>query len=337
MTTEATFDESTRYLGLELGSPVVASASPLGRDLDSLRDLEAAGAGAVVLPSLYEEEIREDAETLVMLLHQGAGAFVEAATYIPEVDEYRTGPAPYLRHLEATVDALSIPVIGSLNGTTPGGWTEYAAMMADSGAAAIELNPYAVAADASVEPGEYERRLVELTEKVVATVAIPVSVKLSPWWSALANLADSLVAAGACGLVLFNRFVQPDIDLDTLEVVDEVRLSNPSEILLPLRWTGLLRDRLDCSIALSGGVHDGDGAAKALLAGADVAMTTSALLRRGPGHVATIRRELAERLSAHGYESTDQARGAMSAGKVPDPDAFERAKYRHALTSYRDD
>jgi len=330
-------DESTSYLGLELTSPLVASSSPLGRDLDSLRDLENAGVGAVVLPSLYEEEIEQDARTLQMLLHQGADTFVEAATYIPEVDEYRTGPKPYLRHLEAAVEALSIPVLASLNGTTPGGWTEYAAMMADSGAAAIELNPYQVAADASLTPDEHERQILELTEQVVASVEVPVSVKLSPWWSALANLATRLVEAGASGLVLFNRFVQPDIDLDTLTVVDHVKLSTPAEILLPLRWTALLRDHVPCSIALSGGVHDGDAVAKALLAGADVVMTTSALLRHGPGHAAAMRRGLGERLASHGYESVGEARGAMSAGNVPDPEAFERAWYRHALTSYHDD
>lgn len=337
MTEIRPFDESTEYLGLELASAVVASASPLGRDIDSLRDLEAAGVGAVVLPSLYEEEIEQDARTLQALLAQGADAFVEAATYIPEVEEYRTGAKPYLRHLEAAVEALSIPVLGSLNGTTPGGWIEYAEMMADSGAAAIELNPYQVAADPSLSPGEHERRIVELTEQVVASVEVPISVKLSPWWSALANLATRLVDAGASGLVLFNRFVQPDIDLDDLTVVDDVKLSTPSEILLPLRWTALLRDRLSCSIALSGGVHDGDGAAKALLAGADVAMSTSALLRHGPDHASTIRRGLSDRLEAHGYSAVTEARGAMCAGNVPDPEAFERAWYRHALTSYRDD
>ncbi|MGI9577300.1 MAG: dihydroorotate dehydrogenase-like protein, partial [Microthrixaceae bacterium] len=334
MSDNSRLDETTTYLGLELATPLVASASPLTRDLDSMRDLEANGVGAVVLPSLYEEEVEQDARTLQMLLHQGAEAFVEAATYIPEVDEYRTGPTPYLRHLEAAVDALSIPVLGSLNGTTPGGWTEYAAMMADSGAAAIELNPYQVAADAALTPAGHEQRVLELTEQVVASVEVPVSVKLSPWWSALANLATRLVEAGSAGLVLFNRFVQPDIDLDTLTVVDHVKLSAQSEILLPMRWTALLRDQLPCSLALSGGVYDGDDAAKALLAGADAVMTTSALLRHGPGRAATIRRGLVERLGSHGYESVNEARGAMSAGNVPDPEAFERAWYRHALTSY---
>jgi dihydroorotate dehydrogenase (fumarate) len=334
-TTTTPVDLSTTYLGLDLRSPIVASASPLGRDLGSLAALEAAGVGAVVLPSLYEEEIEQDARTLQTMLHQGADAFVEAATYIPEMDEYRTGPTPYLRHLEAAVDQLSIPVIGSLNGTTPGGWIEYAAMMGDAGAAAVELNPYLVAADPAVTPDEMERRLVELVTQVCAEVEVPVAVKLSPWFSALANLARLLVDAGAAGLVMFNRFVQPDIDLDALAVVDDVHLSTPAELLLPMRWTALLRDQVDCSLALSSGVHDGDGATKAVLVGADVVMTTSALLRHGPEHASTIGEGLAARLAQHGYSSVTEARGAMSAGNVPDPESYERAWYRHALTHYR--
>lgn len=329
-------DLSTSYLGLDLRSPIVASASPLGRDLGSLAALEAAGVGAVVLPSLYEEEIEQDARTLQAMLHQGAEAFVEAATYIPEMDEYRTGPTPYLRHLEAAVETLSIPVIGSLNGVTPGGWIEYAAMMGDAGAAAIELNPYLVAADPTVTPDELERRLVELVTQICAEVEVPVSVKLSPWFSALANLAMQLVEAGASGLVMFNRFVQPDIDLDALAVVDDVHLSSPAEILLPLRWTALLRDQLDCSLALSGGVHDGDAAAKSVLVGADAVMTTSALLRHGPGFASAIRDGLSARLAQHGYTSVSEARGAMSAGNVPEAESYERAWYRHALTHYHE-
>lgn len=329
-------DLSSRYMGLELRSALVASASPLWRDLDALAAVEAAGAGAVVLPSLYEEEIEHDARTLQQLLHQGAGTFVEAASFIPEMGEYHTGPTPYLRHLEAAARRLSIPVIASLNGVTPGGWVEYAAMMADSGAAAIELNPYLVAADPAVRSSEVEDRLVELVGEVVAEVGVPVAVKLSPWFSALANLAGRLVDAGTAGLVLFNRFVQPDVDLERLEIVDAVHLSSPAELLLPLRWVALLRDRLDCSLALSGGVADGDDAAKAVLVGADAVMTTSALLRHGPGHLGAIATGLASRLSSHGYATLRQARGAMSAGNVPDPEAYERALYRHALLGYHD-
>lgn len=328
-------DLGTRYLGLDLRTPLVASSSPLGTDLGALRALEAAGVGAVVLPSLYEEEIEQDAARLLTLLHQGSHSFVEAATYIPEMDDYRTGPTPYLRHLEAAVEQLSIPVIASLNGVSPGGWIEYAVMLAEAGAAAIELNPYLVAADPAVSSIEVEERLIELVREVRAEVRVPIAVKLSPWFSALANLAVRLVSAGADGLVLFNRFVQPDVDLASLTIVDDVRLSSPEDLLVPLRWTALLRDRLTCSLALSGGVHDGAAAAKAILVGADAVMCASAFLARGPEQAGVILAELGECLGGHGYASVDQARGAMSGGNVPEPEAYERAWYRHALTSFR--
>jgi len=330
------FDLSTDYLGLTLRSPIVASASPIGRDLLAVEALEAAGVGAVVMPSLFEEQIENDARTLAHLLHQGSESFVEAATYIPEMDEYRTGPTPYLHHLQVVRRHVHVPVIASLNGTTPGGWTEYAAQMADAGASAIELNPYLVAADAHHTAVQVEDRLVSLVEDVCAAVEVPVAVKLSPWFSAMANLATRLVDAGAAGLVLFNRFVQPDVDLETLTVVDSVHLSTPAEIALPLRWCALLRDQVDCSLALSGGVHDGDAAAKAVLVGADVVMSTSALLRHGPGFASVLRDGLVSRLSGNGYTSVRQARGALSAGNAPDPEAYERAHYMHALQSYRD-
>jgi dihydroorotate dehydrogenase (fumarate) len=334
MTAGAGPDLATTYLGLSLSSPVVGSASPLWWDLEAMRAAQDAGIGAIVLPSLYEEEIEREAHQLQRLLAQGSGAFVEAASYLPELEEYRTGPVPYLRHLEAAATTLAVPVIGSLNGVTPGGWLEYSAMMADAGAAAVELNPYLVAADPGVGAAEVEDRLVELVAEVVAEVRVPVAVKLSPWFSALAELALRLVGAGAAGLVLFNRFVQPDVDLDRLAIVDAVHLSTPSELLLPLRWVALLRDRVGCSLALSGGVHSGDDAAKAVLVGADAVMATSVLLERGPGHVASLVAGLSDRLGGHGYTSATQARGAMSAHNVAEPEAYERAWYRHALTSW---
>jgi dihydroorotate dehydrogenase (fumarate) len=328
------FDLTTTYLDLDLRCPIVASAGPLGRDLDAVAALEEAGVGAIVLPSLFEEQVRADAVLLQQLMAQGSGSFVEAATYIPEVDEYRTGPTPYLRHLTAVRDQVSIPVIASLNGTSPGGWIEYASMMADAGASAIELNPYLVAADPMVDAATVDARLVDLVAKVCAAVEVPVAVKLSPWMSALANLATRLEDAGAAGLVLFNRFVQPDIDLDTLTVVDAVHLSTPSALLLPLRWCALLRDRLACSLALSGGVHDGDAAAKAVLCGADVVMSTSALLRHGPAFASSIRDGMVARLEAHDYVSLRQARGALSAGNAPRAEDYERAHYVHALQGF---
>jgi dihydroorotate dehydrogenase (fumarate) len=332
-----TVDLRTAYLGLDLACPIVASASPIGRDLDLLRRVAGAGAGAVVLPSLFEEQIAADAVELQRLLHQGAGTFVEATTYFPDVGEYRTGPTPYLRHLEAAVTALDIPVIASLNGTSPGGWTRYATAQQDSGAAAIELNPYVVAADPAETSASIEQRLIDLVGEVCAEVTVPVAVKLSPSYSALAHLATQLVEAGASGLVLFNRFVQPDVDLDALVVVDEVHLSHPGELLLPLRWCALLRPHLDVSLALTSGVHDGAAAAKAVLVGADVAMAASALLRHGPEHVGVIRDGLSDVLADHGYTSVAQARGALSAANAPDPDTYERAHYIQALTRYRTD
>jgi dihydroorotate dehydrogenase (fumarate) len=334
MTTEPGPDLAATYLGLPLTSPLVGSASPLWWDLEAMRAAQDAGMGAIVLPSLYEEEIEREAHQLQRLLAQGSGAFVEAATYLPELEEYRTGPAPYLRHLELAATTLTVPVIGSLNGVTPGGWLEYSTMMAEAGAAAVELNPYLVAADPAVSAAEVEDRLVELVAQVVSEVGVPVAVKLSPWFSALANLAVRLVRAGAAGLVLFNRFVQPDVDLDRLTTVDDVRLSTPAELLLPLRWVALLRDRVDCSLALSGGVHSGDDAAKAVLVGADAVMATSVLLERGPDHVASLVAGLRSRLTAHGYTSVGQARGAMSAHNVAEPEAYERAWYHHALTHW---
>jgi dihydroorotate dehydrogenase (fumarate) len=329
-------DLSTTYLGLALRTPIVPSASPIGRDLDLLRRAVDAGAGAVVLPSLFEEQVDADARDLMRLLHQGADSFVEAATYFPEMGEYRTGAVPYLRHLEAAVDTVDVPVIASLNGNSPGGWTRYARQQQDAGAAAIELNPYNVAADPEETSAEVEQRLVDLVSQVCSQVSVPVAVKLSPSYSALAHLCRRLVGAGASGLVLFNRFVQPDVDLDALEVVDQVHLSTPGEITVPLRWCALLRDQLDVSLALTSGVHDGDAAAKAVLVGADVVMAASALLRHGPEFVAVLIDGLRARLESHGYTSVSQARGALSAGNAPDPEAYERAHYITALTRYRD-
>jgi dihydroorotate dehydrogenase (fumarate) len=303
-----TVDLRTTYLGLDLSCPVVPSASPIGRDLELQR-----------------------------LLHQGAGTFVEATSYFPEVGEYRTGATPYLRHLEAAVAALDLPVIASLNGTSPGGWTRYARAQQDAGAAAIELNPYVVAASPDDTAASVEEKLIALVAQVCNEVTVPVAVKLSPSYSALAHLAAQLVDAGAAGLVLFNRFLQPDVDLDALEVVDEAHLSHPGELLLPLRWCALLRPQLDVSLALTSGVHDGEAAAKAVLVGADVAMAASALLRHGPEHVTALRDGLERVLGDHGYTSVAQARGALSAANAPDPDAFERAHYIQALTRYRTD
>ena len=327
-------DLSTSYLGLELRSPLVPSASPLGRDLDTLKRLEEAGAGAVVLPSLFEEQIEHEEFELHRLLSSGTDSFGEALSYFPELADYRTGSDDYLEHVAAAKAALSIPVIASLNGVTPGGWTRFARLLAEAGADAIELNDYQVAADPMLGAAVVEAGVLDLVRAVRAEVTVPLAVKLGPHFSSFSHLAAQLVDVGADGLVLFNRFVQPDIDLETFEVRARVQLSTPDELLLPLRWIALLHGRLDCSLAGTSGVHSSLDALKLIAAGADVAMSASALLRHGPGHLAELLGGMATWLDEHEYVSVAQLRGSMSQASCPDPAAFERAGYMQALVSY---
>lgn len=324
-------DLSTMYLGLELRSPIVPSASPLGREVETIRALVDAGAGAVVLPSLFEEQIRNDARALLDLATAGTDSFAEALTYRPPIGDLDVGPERYVRHVAAAKAAVDVPVIASLNGTTPGGWTGYARQLADAGADALELNVYGVAADPTVSGADIERGLLALVDAVRATVTVPIAVKIGPFHSSLPHFARQLEDRGVDGIVLFNRFVQPDIDLERLGVVPGVRLSTSSELLLPLRWTALLRPHLRASLALTTGVHEWPDALKALLAGADVVMTASAVLRHGPGHLATFVRGLERWLDDHGYESVRQARGSLSSANVGDASAYERAQYVETL------
>jgi dihydroorotate dehydrogenase (fumarate) len=320
-------DLRTRYLGLELAGPIVASAGPLTGRLDTLRRLEAAGTAAVVLPSLFEEELLAAVLEQRALEAQGVGISAEAFTYLPELPG---ATASIDRHLQLVADAraaLSIPVIASLNGHTTGGWVNSATALAEAGASAIELNVYVVAADPADTAATIEDELIDLVRAVRSAVAVPLAVKLSPFFSALGNVAEGVAGAGADGLVLFNRFYQPDIDLDALTIVPSLDLSSSADLRLPLRWIGLLRDRLDCSLALSGGVHRPADVLKGLLAGADVVMTTAALLQHGPEHVRTLLDGMAEWLAANEYESLSQLRGSMSQRSVPDPDAYERSNY----------
>ena len=328
-------DLATTYLGLALRNPLVPSASPLGADLDTLKRLEEAGAGAVVLPSLFEEQIEHEELEVHRMLSSGTDSFGEALSYFPVLADYRTGPDTYLEHVAAAKQALSIPVIASLNGISPGGWTRFARLMADAGADAIELNDYFIAADPAVSGAAVEATLLELVRTVRESIEVPLAVKVGPHFSAFANLATQLVAAGADGLVLFNRFVQPDIDLETLEVRPQVHLSSSAELLLRLRWIALLRGRVGgCSLAGTGGVHTAEDAVKLLLAGADVTMLASALLRHGPARLADILAGLGRWLDVHEYDSVAQLRGSMSQAAVPDPAAFERAGYMQALVTY---
>jgi len=330
-------DLSTRYLGLSLRTPLVASSSPLTGSLDSLRRLEDAGVAAVVLPSLFEEELTHEALAVHEALESGAGTFAEATDYLPDLAHYDTGPDAYLELVHRAKQALAIPVIASLNGATLGGWTTQARLLEKAGADALELNLYQVAADPSRDAAAVEAEEIELVEAVRAEIEIPLAVKLSPFYTALAHFADSLEEAGAEGLVLFNRFYQPDIDVDALEASRSLKLSDPSELLLRLRWLAILSPRVKGSLAVSGGVHDSIDAVKAIMTGAHGVQMVSALLRHGPEHLARVRNGLREWLEQHEYDSIEQMRGSMNLKRCPDPRAYERANYVTILQSWRFD
>jgi dihydroorotate dehydrogenase (fumarate) len=328
-------DLTTHYLGLELANPVVPSASPLTGDLDHLHALVEAGAAAVVLPSLFEEQIEHEAMAVHFGMEWGAESFAEAPRgYLPEMDDYNTGPGRYLELIAAARRELPVPVIASLNGTTRGGWTLYAKVLADEGIDALELNVYMVAADMEVGSLEVERRYLDLVEAVRKAVSVPLAVKVGPYFSSMANMAWRLQEAGADGLVLFNRFYQPDIDLERLEVVPNLTLSDPEDLRLVLRWTAILHGRLPCSLAATTGVHSWVEATKLVLAGADVTMMASALLRHGPARLTETVEGLARWLREHEYSSLEQAKGSLSQKAVADPSAFERANYMRSLISY---
>jgi dihydroorotate dehydrogenase (fumarate) len=326
----------TTYLGLRLRSPLVASASPLTGRLSSLLALERAGAAAVVLPSLFEEEVEDESMRLHERLEAGANSFPEAGDFFPSLEFDDIGPQRHVKLAAAARDALSVPVIASVNGTTPGGWVRYAQLMADAGADAIELNLYSVAADPWRGCASVELSYLEVVQLVRGAIEVPLAVKLSPFLSATAHFARRVVEAGADGLVLFNRFYQPDIDLDSLDVLPRVELSDPRELRLPLRWLAILRPQLpSTSLAATSGVHSGLDAAKALLVGADVVMMTSALLRHGPSHLTRVEAELVAWLAEREYESVGQLRGSVSHHAATDPTGFERANYLRTLASYR--
>ena len=323
-------DLHTRYLGLDLRSPLVASASPLTGTLDGLRRLEAAGAAAVVLPSLFEEQLTLEADQVSRLLEAGAGNLSAALA----LDDYNTGPRGYLALVEKARARLEVPVIASLNGVTPGDWVEHATLLEEAGADALELNIYYVSSSPRLDGSQVERRYLELVGSVRQTIGIPLAVKLSPYFSSVANLAHRLVQAGADGLVLFNRFYQPDLDLDTLEVTPNLVLSTSEELRLPLRWIAILHREIPASLAASTGVHTAADAVKVLMAGADVAMMTSALLRNGPDHLTTVEAGLQEWLDGRGMDSVGHLRGLRSQRSVPDPMAWERANYITMLSSH---
>jgi dihydroorotate dehydrogenase (fumarate) len=327
-------DLSTSYLGLALQHPVVASASPLTGSVDSLKRLQAAGVAAVVLPSLFEEQIEHEEMATHKLMLAGTELSPEVSGFFPEMQHHVTGPDRYLKLIRDAKQALSVPVIASLNGCTPGGWTAIARQIQDAGADAIELNVYFLAASVDDTSAAVEQRYVDLVGSVTRLVSIPVAVKVSPFFSAMANMALRLTQAGASGLVLFNRFLQPDIALEELEVAPRLVLSTSDELRLALRWIAILRGRVQTSLAATGGAHTPDDLLKLLLAGADCVMLASSLLIQGPDHVATLVRGVRTWMASHDYSSVAQMKGSLSQQSCPDPDAFERANYMLALKSY---
>jgi len=327
-------DLSTTYLGLKLKNPLLVGACPLTGKLDALKAMEQAGAAGVVLPSLFEEQIRHEEVEIAKVHDFGSDSFAEALTYFPEQNDYRLGPGEYLENIAAAKKALGIPVIASLNGISRGGWVRDAKLMQDAGADALELNIYFVAADMAMSGEEVETLYADLVASVKQSVNIPLAVKIGPYFSSMANMAKRLADAGADGLVLFNRFLQPDIDLENLEITPKLVLSNPHELLVPLRWIAILHGRLQASLAVTSGIHSGRGLIKALLAGADAGMVSSMLYAEGTKGIAKVVTELRDWMVENEYASVEQLKGSMSQENCPDPAAFERGNYMKALTSF---
>jgi dihydroorotate dehydrogenase (fumarate) len=327
-------DLSTTYLGLSLRNPLVASASPLSEEVGNIRRMEDAGAAAVVLPSLFEEHVTLESHHLDHYLSHGTESFAESLTYLPDMQRYNLGPDGYLEHVRRAKAAVGIPVIGSLNGVSRGGWTSYAKRIQEAGADALELNVYYIPTDPEMTGAQVEERYVELAREVKAAVTIPVAVKLGHSFTALANMARRLDDAGVDALVLFNRFYQPDFDLDTLEVTPHLTLSSSYEVLLRLHWVAILYGHIDADLAVTGGVHTAQDVLKGMMAGARVAMITSALLKHGIELLRVIRANLVAWIEAHEYASIRQMQGSMSYRSVTDPTAFERANYMRVLSSY---
>jgi len=327
-------DLTTTYLGLNLANPLVPSASPLTEELDNIRRMEDAGAPAVVLHSLFEEQITLESHELDRFLGAGTESFPESLTYLPDLTGYNRGPDGYLEHLLRAKKAVRIPIIASLNGVSPGGWTKYARKIEQAGANALELNIYDVPIDAEVTSAEIENRYCELVREVKATVEIPIAVKLSPYFTSMPHMAQKLDQAGASALVLFNRFYQPDFDLESLDVVPNLVLSNSYELLPRLHWVAILYGNIRADMAVTGGVHTAQDVLKTMMAGARVAMMTSALLKNGIRHLAEVRQQLVEWMEEHEYAAISQMQGSMARRSVTRPEAFERNNYMRVLSSY---
>jgi dihydroorotate dehydrogenase (fumarate) len=328
-------DLTTKYLGLALRNPLVPSASSLCEDLGNIKRMEDAGAGAVVLQSLFEEQLRHEAAELDHHLEHGTESFAEALSYFPAPKEFRLGPEEYLDHISKAKQAVRIPVIASLNGTSVGGWIDYAKKIQDAGADALELNIYYIPTDMALSGAKVEKTYLDILKAVRASVTLPVAVKLSPFFSNLANVARKLDKGGADGLVLFNRFYQPDINLDTLEVEHSILLSTAQARRLPLRWIAILYGRVKADLAATSGIHNAQDVLKTLMAGAKVTMLCSVLFKQGIDQIRVIEREMRTWMEQHEYESVQQMQGSLSQKKCPDPSAFERAQYMRALRSFK--
>jgi dihydroorotate dehydrogenase (fumarate) len=324
-------DLTTQYMGLKLRTPLVPSASPLSHEVSSIRRLEDAGASAVVLYSLFEEQLRQESVELDQRLSEGTESFAESLSFFPQPSEFRLGPEGYLDLIRKAKAAVKIPIIASLNGTTVGGWTQYAQQIQQAGADALECNIYYIPTDPNLSSAQVEQTYIEILTSVKSAVTIPVAVKLGPFFSNFSNMAARLDAAGANGLVLFNRFYQPDIDLEELEIKPNVILSGPQALRLPLTWIGILHGRIKASLAATSGIHEPQDVIKLLMVGANVTMLCSTLLRNGINHIRYIEQGLKDWMQKHEYESVKQMQGSMSQIRCSDPGAFERAQYMRAV------
>ncbi len=328
-------DLTTRYLGLNLRTPLVPSASPLSNEVDNIKNMEDAGASAVVLHSLFEEQVRGEQDAVQHHMMYGTDSFPEALTFFPKPAEFITGPEEYLGKIRKAKEAVGIPIIASLNGTAIGGWVDYAKEIQQAGADALELNIYSVSTELDRTSVEIEQDYIDIAKAVKSVVSIPVAVKLSPYFSNMANLAKRLDQAGVNGLVLFNRFYQPDVNLDSLEVQTNIHLSSPHEMRLPLRWIAILYGRIKANLAATSGIHCAADVLKMLMVGADVTMLCSILLKEGVGVIRQIETEMSDWLAEHDYQSVSQLQGSMSQKYCADPSAFERAHYMRAIMSYK--
>jgi dihydroorotate dehydrogenase (fumarate) len=326
-------DISTQYLGMKLTTPLVASSGPLCKDVANVRRMAEAGIGAVVLHSLFEEQIDAESMHLDRMLSSGIET-AEAQDYFPDMTQYNVGPEGYLEHIRKVKDAVNVPVIASLNGVSLGGWLRYAKLMQDAGADALELNLYDIPSDPELPGSVVEQRYVDIVYEVRSQIKVPLAVKIGPYFSSIPDMARRLDQAGANAVVIFNRFYQPDYDLEARDVVSTLELSTPNELLLRLHWAAILFDNINADIAITGGVHRAEHVIKCMMAGARVAMSTSALLMHGVPHIARLNADLRQWLVDHEYDSIQQMQGAMSAKKVTDPTAFERANYMRVLGSY---